>query len=361
MYNNHKVIKAIPVLVVAVIAIAYFWGWDIGVMLHPDQTADGMVELTTIVNDQIEAGDESGVFYVSNITENDINSINDYICGLYGNVHQYSIIQKTKKGMKIILRYEISDNYYVYQKYINGTGIPGDRPAAVKLYDKVDSVLNRIIKPGMTDYEKELAIHDYIVANCSYGYVDYSKEYAYRAYGALVQGTAVCNGYAEAMALLLSCSGVENEFMTGTADGELHAWNRVCLDGKWYQVDATWDDPLPDRGSFVGHMYFNVTDDIMDDRHVWDEESFEACDSMTYNYFAKNNLICDYESFKNEVKRTAGKNITGTVEIAVTDYSDELYDMQFLQNVSGVMYCQYSNEQYGDDMQVVTVYLNQMD
>lgn len=361
MNDNHKVIKIIPILVVVVILFAYLFGWDIGAKLHPDQTATDMVELTTMVNNQIEAGETGGVFYVSNITEADIQSINDYICGLYGYVNQYSILQKTKKGMKIMLKYEISDNYYVYQKYINGTQIPADRPAAEQLYKKVDTILDMIIKPGMSDYEKELVIHDYIVLNCKYGYVDYSKEYAYRAYGALVQGTAVCNGYAEAMALLLSCVGVENDFMTGTADGELHAWNRVCLDGKWYQVDATWDDPLPDRGFFAGHAYFNVTDDIMDDRHTWNEESFEACDSMDYNYFERNNLICDFQGFKTAVTNTARKNATGIIEVAVTDYDDTLYNMQFLQNVPGILYCQYSNEMYGDDMYVVTVYLNKKD
>ena len=78
-----------------------------------------------------------------------------------------------------------------------------------------------------------------------------------------MQNKAVCNGYAEAMALLMTCVGIENQIVTGTADNELHAWNQVCLDGNWYQVDATWDDPLPDRGVFAGHEYFNVTDEIM--------------------------------------------------------------------------------------------------
>ncbi len=360
MENSGRVFKAVPILVLIVIAVAYFWGWDIGAKMNPDKTAYSMVELTAKVNEQIDTGADSSVFYVKGITEEDIRCINEYICGLNGNVAQYSILERKSDRMKVMLKYEISDNYYVYQKYKNGVEIPADRPSAVKLYDELDKVLSSIITPTMSDYEKELAIHDYIVSHCAYGYVDYSKEYAYRAYGVLVQGTAVCNGYAEAMALMLECVGVENEFMTGTADGELHAWNRVKLDGEWYQVDATWDDPLPDRGSFVGHEFFNVTDDIMDDSHIWDMDSFDVCDSMAYNYFQKNNYILDYQNFKNAVTKEASRNITGTVEVVVTDYSESMYDMQFLENVPGVQYCQYSVDPYGDH-HVVTVYLNQKD
>ena len=195
--------------------------------------------------------------------------------------------------------------------------------------------------------------------NCEYGYTDYSKEYAYRAYGVLVQNTAVCNGYAEAMALLLSCVGVENEIMTGTADGELHAWNRVKLDGKWYQVDATWNDPLPDRGSFAGHMYFNVTDDIMDDMHEWDEDLFEACTDMEYNYFEKNNLICDYDTFVNVVNKAASRNITGTIEVVVNDFDEKVYNWEELfRDSPGVLYYSYDYEPYGE-YDVITIYLNQ--
>lgn len=80
--------------------------------------------------------------------------------------------------MRIQFRYEISDNYYVWQKYVNGTAIPSEHALAYKLYDKVEDVLKQIIKPDMTDYEKELAIHDYIVVHCQYGYVESSKDYA---------------------------------------------------------------------------------------------------------------------------------------------------------------------------------------
>ena len=345
--SGSKLYLIVPLLVIVIVFVAYMYSWDIGAHFHPDQTTDDLAELTKMISDQIDDGKKNGDFYIKNISQDELSGINDYICSLNGNVSQYSVLEISRHGMKVRFFYEISDNYYVYQKYTNGTGITSDRPAAMKLYDKINEIIPRVIKSDMTDYEKELAIHDYIVTNCEYGYVDYSNDYAYRAYGALVQGKAVCNGYAEAMALLLNCVGVENEIMTGWASSELHAWNRVRLDGKWYQVDSTWDDPIPDRGSFAGHQFFNVTDEIMDDTHVWTIEDYEKCDAMDYNYFKVNNAIGDYQAFKNKMDFWALRDPYGTVEYVLTDYSKETYDMSQIANVQGITSFTYSPEPYG--------------
>lgn len=356
--SGSKLYLIVPVLVIAIIFVAYMFSWDIGAHFHPDQTTDDLAELTKMISDQIDDGKKSGDFYIKNINVDELTGINDYICSLNGNVSQYSILEKSRHGVKVRFFYEISDNYYVYQKYINNVDIPSDRPAAVKLYEEVRNLIPRIISSNMTDYEKELAIHDYIVCNCEYGYEDYSNDYAYRAYGALIQGKAVCNGYAEAMALLLNCVGIENEIMTGWANGELHAWNRVKLDGKWYQVDSTWDDPIPDRGYFAGHQFFNVTDDIMDDTHEWTTSDYDACDDMTYNYFEVNNLIGDYQAFKNKVDYFAIRQPNKTIEYVLTDYDKDTYDMSQIANVPGVTSFTYSPEKYGA-YYIMTINLNQ--
>ncbi len=356
--DGSKIIKSIPILVVIVIAVYYFFGWDIGAKLNKDLTAYNVVELSEIINNQIDSGKQGGTFYVSGVSEDEIININDYVCSLNGVVKKYTILEQRNGHMKVKFTYEISDNYYVLEKYLNGTEIPSDRPKAHRLYAKTQEILGSIIKDGMTDYEKELAIHDYIVSHCSYGQEEESQEYAFRAYGALVQGTAVCNGYAEAMCLLLSCVGVENEIMTGEADGELHAWNRVCLDGQWYQVDATWNDPVPDRGSFVGHMYFNVTDAEMDDTHIWNEEGYEDCVASEYNYFKYNGDVYQYSQLENLVRSESLRDITATIEVKVTDYSESTYDFNFINNIDGILRINWSVEPMGSS-NVLTIYLNQ--
>ena len=352
-----KVLWIVPVLVVVVILGAYFFNWEIGARLHPEHTTSDMAELSKMISDQIDAGETGGVFYLSDINIDDIMNINDYIISLNGSVDQYIVLYKRSNKLKVQFKYDISDNYYAYQKYKNNMDIPADRPAAQKLYEQMSVVINQVIKPGMTDYEKELAIHDYIVTHCEYGYTDGANEYAFRAYGVLVHGKAVCNGYAEAMTLLLNCVDVENEIMTGYADGELHAWNRVKLDGKWYQVDATWDDPIPDRIGYAGHIYMNVTDDIMDDMHEWNKEDYEPCDSMDYNYFKLNNMIGNYDEFKSKVEFMAMRDRNAIIEYVLTDYNANTYDMSQIANVDGVYGFTYIPENYGP-YEVMTINLN---
>jgi hypothetical protein len=347
----------LTVVLISVLAM-YFFGWSIDAKLHPENVAESLSELALMIDEQIDAGESGGDFYVKNISKDDIENINEYVCCLNGSVYKYSVLEKPASDiMKVRLIYNLSDNYYVYRLYKYNEDSEDMPDTARTLYDKVCEILERLILPGMSDYEKELAIHDYIVTNCEYGYPDTDRENAYTTYGALIDKKAVCNGYAEAMALLLSCVDVENDIMTGTADGDLHAWNRVKLDGKWYQLDVTWDDPIPDRGDFAGHTYFNVTDDVMDDSHVWTGDNFEPCTSWDYNYFAYNNLICNNAGFQTEITKLANMDLNGQIEIVLTDYSDD-YDMSFFANIIGVESVAYSEDPYGD-YELLTIYLNQ--
>lgn len=356
--KKNKTFLIVLTTILLVVGIAYFFGWEIGAYFHKDSVANNLDELTVLITKQIDEGKTGGNIYVANVSKSEISNINRSICSMNGTVSQYSILEKTRSGMKVKFKYDISDNYYVVDKYLNGGKIPGDRPQAVKLYEKVSEILSKIIQDDMSDYEKEIAIHDYIVANCEYGYTDYSREYAYRAYGCLVQNRAVCNGYAESMALLLTCAGVENKIVTGTGKGELHAWNQVCLDGKWYNVDTTWDDPLPDRGSFVGHKYFNVPDDIMDDDHIWSEDIANPCDAVLYNYYTYNDEIYTYDRLIEKVHSEAEKDPYAIIELVVSDYTEEKYgSFNEICNAQGVHYFSYSVEEYGAN-HLITIYLN---
>ncbi len=112
--------------------------------------------------------------------------------------------------------------------------------------------------------EKELAIHDKLIEVNTYDDVCKNANTPYHvghtAYGALVNGTSVCDGYSLAMNYLLEDVGINSLVIAGNAGGG-HAWNIVELEGDWYEVDATWDDPdgttvYPDS---VTHSYYNLT------------------------------------------------------------------------------------------------------
>ena len=121
---------------------------------------------------------------------------------------------------------------------------------------KVQAIL-KTIPSGLSDYEKALALHDYIVTHCEYDGT-YSN---YDAYNVLVEGVAVCQGYTLAYADLLNRVGIENKYVL--SDAMNHAWNLVKIDGEWYHVDATWDDPYSSKSprlGYVGHNNFLRSD-----------------------------------------------------------------------------------------------------
>ena len=97
-----------------------------------------------------------------------------------------------------------------------------------------------------SDYEKISAIYGYICSNVSYDRVHAKNPYYFlrsTAYGALIQGTATCQGYSLALYRMLKEAGISARIIRGRANGEegLHAWNIAELDGIYYNLDATWD------------------------------------------------------------------------------------------------------------------------
>jgi len=120
-----------------------------------------------------------------------------------------------------------------------------------------------------TDFEKALLLHDYLVLNVAYDKDNLdsfirtgkpSNPHAHNAYGALVEGLAVCDGYARAYHYLLRQVGVESRYAEGLLNGTDHIWNVVNIDGSWFHVDVTANDPLLnnnfDRHGFVSHKFF---------------------------------------------------------------------------------------------------------
>ena len=130
---------------------------------------------------------------------------------------------------------------------------------------RVKEILKQLIEPGMNALQKIQAIHDYVVVNLKYD-TDLQK---YTAYEGLKTGEAVCQGYALLTYELLKEAGIENRLVEGTAGDQLHAWNLVRLDNRWYHLDTTWDDPVPDVPKRVNYTYYLRTDEQMGKDHIW--------------------------------------------------------------------------------------------
>ncbi|MFA5659407.1 MAG: transglutaminase domain-containing protein [Oscillospiraceae bacterium] len=169
----------------------------------------------------------------------------------------------------------------------------------IEIYNECDRIIKLLITEDMTEYEKELAIHNYIITHAQYDLDELStfeavSEDSFTPYGILFNKKGVCLGYTRTFQLFMDIIGVECLTVHSTAnDNEEHAWNMVRLDGRWYHVDVTWDDPIPDNGEKPVFSYFNVTDEIMKAQHQWDSSKFPRADSTAYNYHVMSGLIAE--------------------------------------------------------------------
>ena len=228
------------------------------------EEAHNIEEVADIITAKLSKGNvESVSMYVKGVPDEDLKRINEYISTLCGSVDTYRTSGNPNKG-KAKVTFEIKKNTttYVYDYLKNGTAIPSDNFDANRLYEAVKNIADSYTSLGMADYQKELRLHDYLVNHCQYSYGSPDDENEFRAYGALIDGEAVCSGYAEAMALLLTYSGVECKIVIGSSKNENHAWNLVKISGDWYHLDATWDDPVAEKASSTSQNYFNVTSKI---------------------------------------------------------------------------------------------------
>ena len=141
---------------------------------------------------------------------------------------------------------------------------------------QIEQVKNQIVqnRTGNT-YEDIKMVHDYLVDNISYD-SSLSKQNIYNIYGALVNRECVCEGYARAFKYLLDELDIPCVMVIGTGtnsqgETENHAWNYVQLNGNWYAVDSTWDDPVVIGGGTASeesrYKYFLVGREIIDQDH----------------------------------------------------------------------------------------------
>lgn len=163
--------------------------------------------------------------------------------------------------------------------------------------DYAKSILKTITSKGMSDVERLKAVHDYIVINTAYDYDNFKKGTipveSFTIEGVLNKGVAVCQGYAYAFQLFMELLNIESKIVVGTADNVSHAWNMVSLDSKWYHVDVTWNDPVPDMEGRIQYNYFLVTDAIMEPTHIWKRGNYPVCNSEDYQYYVFQQYIVD--------------------------------------------------------------------
>ena len=165
-----------------------------------------------------------------------------------------------------------------------------------------DSVINKIIDSNITDdmseYDKVKVIHDYIIKETKYDIDNLNNNTIpsidYTAKGVLEKHIGVCRGYAEAFKLLMDRLKIECVIVSGEASNISHAWNKVKLDGEWYNIDCTYDDPVTHEkedtcgdDSNLQYDYFLITDSQINIDHNAKKKKNKKCISEKYMYTEK--------------------------------------------------------------------------
>lgn len=119
----------------------------------------------------------------------------------------------------------------------------------------IDEIITKHITNDMSNEDKILKIHDYIINNTRYD-VDKTNDNSFNALGPLFEGKAVCSGYADLMSIFLSKFGLNNYKVASNT----HVWNTVLINGEWLNIDLTWDDPIVKNSDVdtLSHQFFMV-------------------------------------------------------------------------------------------------------
>jgi len=223
--------------------------------------------------------------------------------------------------------------------------------AQAALEERVQTLLSGITG-SMTDYEKELYLHDALAKQVSYG----EGNYVHNAYGALVEGVAVCDGYAKALQLLLQRAGIPSFLATGrdTATDTAHAWNYVQLDGSWYHTDLTWNDQP--EGLF--HAYFNMSDAMLSEDHTLEQPGYglPACTDDAAHYFRVNDTrlraetYADISALLKQTPWKAAVYITDDVQGFLTWLEENIHSVMAGAGAADIV--SYSARQMGREVQL---------
>ena len=195
------------------------------IVISFEQERDVLAEMTAVVDAWVEAA----------LQETERPDEGDYIRYQYGGYEQ-KCRQHTSDG-RYFYMVEIIPKYYLYlfqEEEVTG---------------KLAEIWAELAWDGeMPDYDKVKAAYDYVCRHVKYDRVHRKNPYYFMrstAYAALVQENATCQGYCVALYRLLRQAGINVRIVTGSVTGknaeQLHAWNIVELDGKYYHLDATWD------------------------------------------------------------------------------------------------------------------------
>lgn len=222
---------------------------------------------------------------------------------------------------------------YGVQYIISITYYPGDNVAwaylnddkstlsedELALYDVAVAWLEENITEEMTDYDKCVAIYNYLSGNVQYSNdllnalnTSFKFDRGITAYGAMIDKLTICQGYADAFDMLTSMLGMNCTQIYGKGGGQPHNWNMIELEGSWYHVDCTWGAAYGGADNTCSKAYLFSSDGQMGKDHTWDREAYpNAADDSQYYYTKYDLYVTDEAELEAKVgaKLQAGEQV----------------------------------------------------
>ena len=158
-----------------------------------------------------------------------------------------------------------------------------------EIENEADKILSKV-NGEMSDYENVKLFHDSVITSCKYSG---DAENPNNIYGCLVDKEALCQAYSQTFTYLCHRAGINALVVLGVAN-EPHMWNLVEMDGEYYHIDLTWDDPDRDRNpDSVRYDYFGLTDERIRELRQVDDYDYEvpAANGTKYHYYYFNGLV----------------------------------------------------------------------
>lgn len=156
--------------------------------------------------------------------------------------------------------------------------------------NKVNYIMEEYLSNSSDELTLEYIINDYLLDNVTYDYDNYQSntipDISHTAYGALVNGVAVCDGYAKAVKLLANKLGIESGIIT--SDEMNHAWNYIKINGNYYNIDVTFNDPVPETNK-RRYTYFNKSNEEMSTSHTWNKSQYPECNDESFKFLRNYN------------------------------------------------------------------------
>ena len=227
------------------------------------------------------------------------------------------------RGNEVMLLPTYADNEVLLQAHRSPDARAALSDRQRRALAEAERVVRDVCSHCASDYERALALHDYLVLKCSYKESLQGHDSANATVRLFDTGFGVCDSYTRAYRLMLNMAGIENMFVSGVAQGENHCWNLVKLQGSWVHVDCTYSDPMPDEAGRICHTHFALPDTIIAHDHSWNRANYPQATAehlyfpLRYARFATVNELVAWAAYYRESAQSP----------FITAYVDELNRM----------------------------------